>query len=109
MQQLEISLAPREIGREMAERCESKAVRVASFDSDGVRKFIVGYLVRFGPQSGEALVKAAKDHGYRGHDDRCFGPIFHKLARDKAIVCLRSDLPRERGHGTSGGKLWSAA
>lgn len=107
--QLELTLPPREVGLALADKCADKAVRVASFDTEGARKFIVGWLRRHGPQSGEALVQAATDHGFRPHDNRAFGAVFNKLARDKAIVCLRSDLPRERGHGTSGGKLWGAA
>lgn len=96
----------REAGSVAGQACQAKAERVSDFDSKGAAEFIWSWLVRHGPASGEALVKAAKEHGYRGHDDRCFGAVFAGLARKGLITCLRSDLPRERGHGTSGGRLW---
>jgi hypothetical protein len=52
------------------------------------------------------LVEAAKRHGFRGKDDRCFGRLFWAAIQRGELVVLRSDLPRKRGHGTSGGKLY---
>lgn len=97
--------AAREAGRAAAEACMTKAIDTAGFDADGSAKFIVGHLRRFGPTSGEDLVDAAMEHGYRGHDARCFGGVFKTLLRKGEILLLRSDLPRRRGHGTSGGRL----
>lgn len=62
-----------------------------------------------GPTSGEDLVDFAMAHGFRGHDMRCFGGVFSSLVRQGSLVVLRSDLPRKRGHGTSGGKLYGIA
>lgn len=101
--------APRDTGRVMGELCQAKAVRVAGFYPEGARQFIVGWLRRHGPTSGEDLVTAATEHGYRAHDGRAFGPVFKMLVKRGLIVCLRSDLPRKRGHGTSGGRLYGAA
>ena len=56
--------------------------------------------------SGEDLVDAALAAGAVPDDSRAFGGVFLALSRRGVIRCLRSDLPRRRGHGTSGGKLW---
>lgn len=93
-------------GEEAAQACLQKAESGAGFDADGAGKFIVGWLRRYGPTSGEILVRAAKEHGFRGHDDRCYGPVFKRLLATGSVKVLRSDLPRERGHGTSGGRLY---
>lgn len=109
-QQLEMPLdAAHAAGMEAAEACLTKAKRVADFDAEGAGRFIVSWIVRHGATSGEELVKAANDHGFRGHDNRCFGGVFKRLASTSQIRCIRSDLPRSRGHGTSGGKLWELA
>lgn len=67
---------------------------------------ILSHLEAVGQASGEDLVDVAIAHGAVPPDARAFGGIFQSLSRAKQIVCLRSDLPRKRGHGTSGGKLW---
>jgi hypothetical protein len=56
---------------------------------------------------GEELVDVARAHGAQCKDGRAFGSVFQALMRRGLIRCLRSDLPRKRGHGTSGGKLWA--
>ena len=88
----------------LAERCASRAERTG-WDRAGAEQCILR-LLKTGPMSGEDLVEACEAHGYRGHDARCFGAVFGSLSRRKAIVCLRADLPRRNGHGTSGGRLW---
>ncbi len=82
------------------------AAEAKGFDSQGAARFILGWLDRFGDVSGEDLVEAAKAHGFRGKDDRCFGGVFIGLQNRGQIECIRSDLPRKRGHGTSGGRLY---
>lgn len=67
---------------------------------------ILAHLAVVGSASGEDLVDIAEAHGARPPDARSFGGVFQSLARRGLIHCLRSDLPRKRGHGTSGGKLW---
>jgi hypothetical protein len=57
--------------------------------------------------SGEDLVDAAIVAGACAPDARAFGSVFLSLSKRGLIRCVRSDLPRRRGHGTSGGKLWS--
>lgn len=107
--QLSIDFSPRQAGQEAADRCLAKAERVSNFDSSGAAKFITGWIVRHGPTSGEDLVDAAMEHGYRGHDMRCYGGVFKRLVGAGALKVIRSDLPRKRGHNTSGGKLYGLA
>lgn len=107
--QLSFDLQPRALGAELGEKCLERAERVAGFDREGARKFVLSQLVRFGQMSGEDLVDAATEHGFRAPDARAFGPIFSKLLRDKQIRVIRSDLPRKRGNGTSGGRLYGLA
>lgn len=104
--QLAINFTPREIGQAAADSCLRNAEEIADFDSAGAAKFIHGWVIRNGPTSGEDLVDAAMQHGYRGHDMRCFGGVFVSLVSKGKLMVLRSDLPRKRGHGTSGGKLY---
>lgn len=105
---LDLRLA-REIGMAAASAALDRALRVDGFDPEGAGRFIVGWLSRHGPTSGEDLVKQANDHGFRSsRGNRCFGAVFKRLLNAKSITVLRSDLRRTRGHGTSGGKLYEA-
>lgn len=108
MTQLALDLThARAAGLEAAQRCLDASER-AGFDSQGARRFIVSWIRRHGEVSGEDAVEAAKAHGFRGKDDRCFGPVFLAALRANDVYVIRSDLPRKRGHGTSGGKLYGA-
>ena len=103
--------AARAAGVDAGEKCLAKAVDVAKFDTRSAALFMHSWVVRYGPTAGEQLVKAAREHGHAPHDDRAFGPVFLMLERGvdgKRLKVLRSDLPRMRGHGTTGGKLWGA-
>lgn len=95
------------VGDKLAEACVDKAERVAEFDSAGAAKFILGWLVRHGPQSGETLTDAAKQHGYRPHDDRAFGAVYGALVRRHQIRQVGT-CERTKGHGTAGGRVWAA-
>ncbi len=70
--------------------------------------FVLAYLQQHGPSSGEDITAAMVQAGIRPKDKRAFGPVYQVLAGKKLIRCLRSDLPRRLGHGTTGGKLWGA-
>ena len=98
----------REAGAMLGELCADKSERVAWFDRAGAAKFILSWLRRHGPMPGESLTYAANEHRFRPHDARAFGPVYAKLARDGVIQCV-GFCPRIRGHGTSGGRIWSAA
>jgi hypothetical protein len=98
----------REIGRRAAEACLSKAERTADFNAAGAAKFIVSWLERHGPTSGEVLTDEAKQHGFRPGEDRAFGPIYAMLNRKGVIRCV-GYCTRQKGRGTAGGRLWSIA
>jgi len=95
-------------GERLAALCLAKA-EDCGFDRKAAKSFLLGHLTANGPTSGEDLTDAAKAAGHVPPDDRAFGGLFLSLSSGKApqIQCLRSDLPRRRGHGTSGGKLWA--
>lgn len=99
-------LPPLEVGHAAAKACTEAAEQRDGFDSAGAAKFIWSWVLRNGPTSGEDLVLAAKAHGFRGKDDRCFGGVFIGLVNAKKLMVLRSDLPRKRGRGTSGARLY---
>lgn len=92
-------------GTAAANACVEKAEVVARFDVAGARAHALELLRSRGPTSGEDLVDALKQAGFRGHDDRCFGPVFAGLARLRKIRCI-GYCPRRRGHGTAGGRIW---
>jgi hypothetical protein len=111
MSQLAIDFtAARAEGDRMAGLCLDKA-EDNGFDTEAAKRVILELLRANGPTSGEDLTDACKDAGHTPEDDRAFGGVFLSLSRCKPpqIVCLRSDLPRRRGHSTSGGKLWGLA
>jgi|SRR6185312_3128332 len=107
-QQLSIDFtAARELGEQAANACLAKARKADPEFSEKAAAAILAHLKAVRQASGEKLVDVAIAHGARPHDSRAFGGVFQGLARKGLIECLRSDLPRARGHGTSGGRLWS--
>lgn len=96
-------------GQEAAGRCLDRAVRSDPSFADRAKVAILAHLATHGPTSGEDLTEACKKSGIVPSDDRAFGGVFLGLInpRNPQITCLRSDLPRKHGHGTSGGKLWA--
>ncbi|HEY9028798.1 MAG TPA: hypothetical protein VIP05_31200 [Burkholderiaceae bacterium] len=97
--------AARLVGERAASRCADKAARVASFDMDAACAWVIAHLDRHGPTSGEDLVDGMKLAKIQGHDDRCFGPVFQKLLREKRIERY-GWTERRKGHGTAGGNIW---
>lgn len=96
----------RELGERAGVACAEKAELVKGFDLVGARARALELLARHGQMSGEDLVEALKREGFRGHDDRCFGPVFSVLAKHSKIRCV-GFCARRRGHGTAGGRIWS--
>lgn len=96
----------RDRGEAAAKACAEKAREVSGFDLVGARRRALELLAELGPTSGEQLVYRLKADGFRGHDDRCFGPVFQVLARRNEIFCVRY-CARQRGNGTAGGRIWS--
>lgn len=98
------------VGQQAATACLDKAQRADPSFADRAKAVIMVHLATHGPTSGEDLTSACKTAGIVPiNDDRAFGGVFLGLSNPKnpQIVCLRSDLPRKHGHGTSGGKLWA--
>lgn len=99
--------ASREAGKAASESCTAKALRSDPTFVQKAQQAILAHLRVVGSASGETLVDIAIASGARCKDARAFGSVFAGLAHKKLIWCVRSDLPRARGHGTSGGKLWA--
>lgn len=97
----------RKIGQQRLLECESKAV-LEGFSTSATSAFIFNYLINHGPTPGEELVLIAKQHGFIPHDDRAFGAVFAGLSRADKITCV-GYCTRQRGHGTSGGRIWASA
>lgn len=96
-------------GEQRAAECLEHADALTPTFSERAKAFIIKHLADHGPASGEDLTAACKAAGiYPKNDDRAFGGVFLALSNEKnpRIRCLRSDLPRKFGHGTSGGRLW---
>lgn len=96
-----------QLALQLSERCASKAARVSDFDKDGAATFVLGWLRRHGRMSGEIATDAAKEHGFRPHDDRAFGAVFGSLSRRKLIRAV-GYTERTKGHGTGGARIWEA-
>lgn len=98
-------LSARDAGEEAGAACLAKAERVAQFDTEGARSFILACLAERGKTSGEALTDAAKAVGYVPHDDRAYGPVYASLRRRNLIRCV-GFCERLKGHSTAGGRVW---
>lgn len=74
--------------------------------ADAAEAFILAYLGRNGPTSGEAVTDACKAAGIVPHDDRAFGACYMRLSRRRLIVKVGQTV-RKKGHLTSGGNVWA--
>lgn len=74
------------------------------------RAFVLEYLRQYGATSGEVITDMAIAAGLAPHDARAFGPVFACLAHKnrRQIVCVGL-VPRQKGHGTAGGRVWALA
>lgn len=86
-------------------RVEKNANKAVADFSTRAGEFITNYLREHGETSGEDLTDACKQAGIVPHDDRAFGPVYHRLARTNVIEKCGTCI-RKRGHGTSGGHIW---
>lgn len=94
---------------EIAMNLAADKAEIEGMDFDGARRFVLGWLARHGETSGEDLTIAMREHGFHANELRAYGAVTRTLQQRGQIKCLRSDLPRRFGHGTSGGKLWALA
>lgn len=88
----------------MARVGDNAEVRSPGF-ADEATHFVLWYLRKNGPTSGEVLSLKCKQAGIVPHDDRAFGPIYMSLSR-KGFIEKAGMVRRERGHGTAGGNVW---
>jgi hypothetical protein len=112
MRQFQINFSPeiqaaRKLGTEASEKARSKAEEVCPGFSALALDFIACYARENERFSGEVLTYAMKFAGIQPGEDRAFGPIYAKAIRLKLIKVI-GYVPRVRGHGTSGGKLYTA-
>lgn len=70
--------------------------------------FVLRYLEQHGRTSGEVLTMECKRAGIVPPDDRAFGGVYLRLSKHGLIV-RDGDVRRARGHGTTGGSLWTLA
>lgn len=99
---------PRQQGTEASERARCKAERVCPGFSERAYAFIQNYAREHERFSGEVCTLAMKEAGIRGTDDRCTGAIYAKAIRN-GVIRVVGYVPRARGHGTAGGRLYSSA
>lgn len=96
----------RKLGEEAGQRCVDKAEDTMPDFSERALKFIVDHVREKGRVSGESIVLAATAAGIRPPDARAFGPVFKK-ALSLGLIRVVGFVPRVRGHGSAGGKLYA--
>lgn len=106
MNQLNIDFDARGAGEAAGRACLDKAIAISQTFSDVAKQAILNHLQENGSASGEALTNVAIALGAKPHDQRAFGPIFAGLSREGMIRTV-GYCTREKGHGTSGGRLWA--
>jgi hypothetical protein len=99
----------RHLGTEAGERCRTKAEEVCPNFGERAYHFIVDYASTAGTAtfSGEDLTLIMKGYGIRPHDDRAFGSVYAKAIRN-GVIRVVGYVPRVRGNGTAGGRLYAA-
>jgi hypothetical protein len=114
MNQLAISFVDRasfarRLGAEAGERSRSKADEVCPGFTERAYDFIANYAATTSQAtfSGEDLTNCMKAFGIRPHDDRAFGSIYAKAIRN-GVIRVVGYVPRVKGHGTAGGRLYAA-
>lgn len=67
--------------------------------------FVYQYLKENGNTPGEDITDKCKEAGIVPHDDRAFGSVYSNLYRG-GLIEPKGHVPRRKGHGTGGGKIW---
>jgi len=107
MTQLTINFDSAQSARDDAiARVDQRAEREDTWDTHAVGEWIVAYLRRHGPCGSEVLTMRAKAAGHVPHDDRAFGSVYMRLAREGRIEKEGLQGPRSRGHAACGGYVW---
>jgi hypothetical protein len=95
------------IGLEAGQRSMERAEEANPGFSERALAFIVEYVRAKGEVPGESATLAAVDAGINPPDQRAFGPVYAMALRRGLIHVVRY-IPRVRGHGSAGGKLYAA-
>jgi hypothetical protein len=98
-------IAAREAGAAAATACAAKAG--ATFTAQAKAEALA-FLAGVEAASGEAITDVVKSRGVIPHDDRAFGAVYASLAKAGRIKAI-GYVPRNKGHGTAGGRLWKLA
>jgi predicted DNA-binding transcriptional regulator YafY len=75
--------------------------------SEKALAFIVDHVRQKGEVPGESITLAAVKAGISPPDQRAFGPIY-AMALRRGLIHIVRYIPRVRGHGSAGGKLYAA-
>lgn len=98
----------RAVGQVAAESAQQRADRREPGFSERAAKHILFSLGHLREASGEALTDLCKRDGIKPPDDRAFGGVYARLAREGRIRCV-GFVSRAKGHGTAGGRVWRLA
>lgn len=95
----------RKLGTEAGMRCLDKAAANDPEFKTRALDFIVAHVREKGRVAGEDVTLAAVNAGIKPHDLRAFGSIYATALRRKLIRVV-AYVPRVRGHGSAGGKVY---
>jgi hypothetical protein len=112
MNQLAISFVDRasfarKLGTEAGNAAADKAEQEDPLFKQRALEFIVAYIRQQGEARGEEATLAAVLNGIKPRDQRSFGPVYKKALR-LGLIRIVGYVPRVRGHGSAGGKLYAA-
>lgn len=112
MNQISIEFATRaQVARNLGSEAGTRAADKAECQDPAFRSkalaFIVGYIRQQGEATGESTTQAAVLAGINPHDQRAFGPVYQKAIKD-GLIRVVALVPRIKGHGSMGGKVYRA-
>lgn len=97
----------RKLGTEAGTAAADKAEQEDPTFRERALEFIVGYIRQQGEATGESATLAAVLAGISPKDQRAFGPVYAKAIK-RGLIRVVGYVPRVRGHGSAGGKLYAA-
>ncbi|RZL40153.1 MAG: hypothetical protein EOP35_01725 [Rubrivivax sp.] len=96
----------RAVGQVSQQLATDRAERDCPAFRERVRAAVLEKLAA-GPASGEDLTDHVAASGIPFADGRSLGGIYGSMKRDGLIRIVPGvDVPRKRGHGTGGGRMW---
>ena len=97
----------RRFGDQAGEACAAKAEELRADFREKAFAFIRNYAAANARFTGEDCTNAAICAGIRPHDARAFGPVYARAIRD-GVMKVIGIVPRVKGHGSMGGKLYES-